>query len=70
VIAAQIDEFNGINAAEAAAAGAHYIEITQASRLALQDSSLLAPDGLHPSGKMYAEWARLLADGIAAELKG
>jgi hypothetical protein len=29
------------------------------SRRAGADGSLLAPDGLHPSGSMYGEWARL-----------
>lgn len=58
-IAQEIDAFNAVNREETEKAGAHYIDITSISREAADDSSLIAPDGLHPSGKMYAEWARL-----------
>ena len=37
-------------------AGAYYINITDISRDADKDSTLLAEDGLHPSGKMYTKW--------------
>ena len=59
-IAAAIDHFNAINRQETAQAGAHYVDITPVSRQALQDASLLATDGLHPSGKMYAQWVELV----------
>ncbi len=55
-IAAEIDAFNAINRAEAEAAGVAYIDITPYSRTASVDSDLIAPDGLHPSGQMYAGW--------------
>lgn len=58
-IAQEIDAFNAVNREETEKAGAHYIDITSISREAADDSSFIAPDGLHPSGKMYAEWARL-----------
>ena len=58
-IAAEIDQFNVINREEAERAGAHYIDVTSISRQAAADPELIAGDGLHPSGKMYAEWARL-----------
>ncbi|MDL1910243.1 SGNH/GDSL hydrolase family protein [Chloroflexi bacterium CFX6] len=58
-IAQEIDAFNAVNREETEKAGAHYIDTTPISREAADDSSLIAPDGLHPSGKMYAEWARL-----------
>lgn len=58
-IAQEIDAFNAVNREETEKAGAHYIDVTPISRQAANDSSLIAPDGLHPSGKMYAEWARL-----------
>jgi lysophospholipase L1-like esterase len=57
-IADEIDAFNGVNLEEATKAGAHYVDVTPTSRLALNDKSLIASDGLHPSGKMYAEWAK------------
>jgi lysophospholipase L1-like esterase len=40
--------------------GVVFINITPHSRLAATDLSLLATDGLHPSGKMYAEWVEQL----------
>jgi len=59
-IAAAIDHFNTINRQETAQAGAHYVDVTPVSRQALQDASLLATDGLHPSGKMYTQWVELV----------
>ncbi|MCC6297974.1 MAG: SGNH/GDSL hydrolase family protein [Anaerolineales bacterium] len=58
-IAADIDQFNAVNREETEKAGAHYIDITPISREAVNDPTLIAGDGLHPSGKMYAEWAQL-----------
>lgn len=58
-IAQEIDAFNAVNREETETAGAHYIDITPISRQAVNDPSLIADDGLHPSGKMYAEWAKL-----------
>jgi lysophospholipase L1-like esterase len=55
-VAAQIDAFNTVNRAEAQTAGVHYIDVTPISRQAAGDTSLLAPDDLHPSRKMYAQW--------------
>jgi len=58
-IAAEIDAFNAINRVEVERAGAHYIDVTPVSRQAANVLSLIADDGLHPSGRMYAEWAQL-----------
>ena len=60
-VAAEIDAYNVINRAATLRLGAHYIEITQDSRRALNDASLIAADGLHPSAKMYGEWVDKLA---------
>lgn len=57
-IANEIDAFNKVNLEESTKAGAHYVDVTPSSRLALNDKTLIASDGLHPSGKMYAEWAK------------
>lgn len=59
-VAAQIDSFNRINAALAERYSVRYIDITTASRKAAGDPSLIAPDGLHFSGKEYAVWAQLM----------
>jgi lysophospholipase L1-like esterase len=55
-IADEIDRFNAVNQDEALKTGAHYVDITPSSRSAKDDAALLASDGLHPSGKMYAGW--------------
>ena len=54
-----MDQFNAVNAGAAQRAGANYVDVTPISRAAAVDAALIAGDGLHPSGKMYAEWARL-----------
>ena len=69
VIAAEIDAFNAVNREEAERLGAHYVDVTPFSRTAAADSSLIADDGLHPSGKMYAEWARLALPAAREALK-
>lgn len=67
-IAAEIDRFNQINREETARAGARYVDVTPISRRAATDRSLVAEDGLHPAGAMYAEWARLALPAAAAAL--
>jgi lysophospholipase L1-like esterase len=64
LIAAQIDAFNQVNREESINAGAVYVNITPISREAIDDPGLLAADGLHPSGKMYAAWV----DAVLAEI--
>ncbi len=59
-IARDIDAFNAVNREETEKAGAQYINITPISREAAHDVTLIAGDGLHPSGKMYLEWAKLV----------
>jgi len=65
-ISREIDEFNQISRLQTEAAGVSYTDITQASRLAETDVSLVAHDGLHPSEKMYQGWADQLAKKIAS----
>ncbi|MBM4423565.1 MAG: SGNH/GDSL hydrolase family protein [Chloroflexi bacterium] len=66
-VAAAIDAFNAINREETARLGARYVDVTPISRIA--DPSLIASDGLHPSGKMYTEWARLALPAAIAALR-
>ena len=56
-IAKEIDQFNSVNCEISEREGVHYVDVTPISRQAVNDPSLIAPDGLHPSGKMYAVWA-------------
>jgi lysophospholipase L1-like esterase len=67
-IAAQIDAYNAAAAEVAAAVGVRFFDITTISRQAAQQRSLLAADGLHPSGEMYAAWVQLIAGDVAALL--
>jgi lysophospholipase L1-like esterase len=59
-VAKEIDAFNAAAQEISENLGVVFIQITSHSRLAATDLSLLATDGLHPSGKMYAEWVQSL----------
>jgi lysophospholipase L1-like esterase len=61
-ISSEIDEYNSINEAITKKHGVHYINITESTREGAADASLLAADGLHPSAKEYAKWARLASE--------
>ncbi len=67
-IAAEIDSFNAVNRETAIEAGVRYIDVTPISRMAADDRALVAPDGLHPSGIMYAAWVELLLPEALAAL--
>ncbi|WP_316822161.1 SGNH/GDSL hydrolase family protein [Pedobacter gandavensis] len=69
VITAEINAFNAINKEETLAQGISYTDITPASGLAKSDGSLVASDGLHPSAKMYLEWAVQLEPKVLKGLK-
>lgn len=68
-ISKEIDIFNTANRALAIQYKVHYIEITEGSRDAAQDPSLVAEDGLHPSEKEYKKWATKVAAAIEKQLK-
>lgn len=68
-IAREIDQYNAINKEITLSRGIIWIDITAISRLAGKDETLIAGDGLHPSGKMYTEWARLAVPEIVKMLK-
>jgi lysophospholipase L1-like esterase len=57
-ITKKIDHFNLVNRTETKIARAHYVDITPISRAAVRDPALIASDGLHPSGEMYALWVQ------------
>ena len=63
-IAKEIDDFNSINKQISLRYQVHYIDITPGTRKAADDVSLLAADGLHPSGKEYSIWAQEVSDTI------
>jgi len=68
-VSRQIDDFNAINREVTTRSNITYLDITPSSKLAANDSSLIADDGLHPSGKEYAVWASLLAPAIKKALQ-
>jgi len=68
-IAKDIDIFNAVNREETEKAGAHYVDVTPISRAVMNDLSLIAVDDLHPSGKMYVEWAKLALPVLLDVLK-
>jgi len=63
-IAREIDEYNATNKTISENYKVHYIDITPWTREAANDISLVASDGLHPSGKEYKRWSEKLADKI------
>ena len=65
----EIDLFNAINKKSTDAAGIAYISITEGSREANSNASLVAKDGLHPSGLEYGRWAKKLADTILQSIR-
>lgn len=56
----QIDQFNVINKEVTLQNSCSYLDITPSTREAKNDPSLIAIDGLHPSGKEYKKWAERL----------
>ena len=63
--AEEIDAFNDINKDISLDARVQYINITPISREAKTNASLVAADGLHPSGLQYNRWSELLASAIS-----
>lgn len=68
-IALEIDRFNAINKEVCLQLGISYTDITPSTRLAATDPTLVAVDGLHPSGKEYAKWAAMLAPKMLLSLR-
>lgn len=68
-IAKEIDAYNNACKQISLAASCHYIEITESTRHNGQNTEYLAADGLHPSGKEYAIWARRLTEQVAGVLQ-
>jgi lysophospholipase L1-like esterase len=63
-ITLEIDSFNAANKSISQKWKVRYINITDISRKAIEDPQLIAADGLHPSGKMYALWVKNILETI------
>ena len=60
IIEKEINEFNNIISEECSINEIKFFDVTQNSRTALQNKSLIAEDGLHPSKKMYKQWVKII----------
>ncbi len=60
----EIDAFNAINKKLSNQFSVKYFDITTISRTAKNQYDLVASDGLHFSGKMYALWVEYILDDI------
>lgn len=67
-ISVEIDEYNAIKSTVAAEYGIAFIDITPISRNGLADPSLVALDGLHPSGKQYKLWVQSIIPRLHADV--
>ena len=68
-IAEEIDSFNAVVKEECRQAGISFFDITGISRQAKDDASLVASDGLHPSGEMYKLWVHRIYPAVREILK-
>jgi lysophospholipase L1-like esterase len=66
-ISTDIDEFNAAAKEAAESKSVSFIDITPLTREAPQNSHLVAPDGLHPSGADYARWAKKVINWIESQ---
>ncbi len=64
---AEIERFNQILREETVARGIGWVDISAVADRVPDDPSLVAQDGLHPSGKQYSGWVELIAP-VAREL--
>lgn len=64
-IGQEIDKYNLISKRISDSLSVAYINITPISKQAKTNPDLIAFDGLHPSGKMYAQWVSLLYNKVS-----
>jgi lysophospholipase L1-like esterase len=63
-ISNEINAYNEINRRVATEYGIVWIDITPISRRGLEEPSLVAGDGLHPSGEQYREWVEKIIHSL------
>lgn len=69
LIKKEIDRFNTVNRTLSGKWKVNYLDITPGTREVSGDKSLIAADGLHPSGKEYKRWAEKLAAAIQEQFQ-
>ena len=60
IITNEINAFNKVIHDECKKNNITFFNVTDMSRKALNDNSLIAEDGLHPSRKMYKQWVKII----------
>ena len=60
IIGNEMDAFNKVIHDECMKNNITFFNITEISRKAVNDNSLIAEDGLHPSKKMYKQWVKII----------
>lgn len=65
----EIDRFNTVNKAITGQYGTNYLNVTDISRQGLQQSGLVAADGLHPSTAQYTAWIEGLLPAVEAAVE-
>jgi lysophospholipase L1-like esterase len=69
-IRAALERYNKVNRDIAGRQGIVHVDVTELSREAQSNASLLADDGLHPSGSMYARWVEKILPLAERALRG
>ncbi len=64
-ISQEIDAYNAIQKKLAGEYNICFIDITPISRTGLDHPSLVAGDGLHPSGLQYADWVQKILPSVS-----
>ena len=67
-ISAEIRSYNDRAKELASEAKVAWVDVTEISRAMLTDSSLVAVDGLHPTGAMYRQWAECIVPAALTAL--
>ncbi len=68
-ISSDIDAFNAVNQSITEDYNIRYFNITPISRQGLQEPSLVAADGLHPSGQQYSRWVSIMLHDVKELLR-
>ena len=69
LIGSEIAAYNTHAQGLSTAAGTRWVDVTEVSRQMLRDPSLVAVDGLHPTGALYRIWAEHILPSALAVLK-
>lgn len=65
-VSGEIDAYNAVMQELARSYGITYIDVTAISRKGLDQPDLVAFDGLHPSGKQYAQWVNVVMRALTS----